>query len=295
MSSATSSSVIETNHKVETILNKFNSNCGNNDSHLNNNNNSGSNYNNSNNNVPNTKSHKIGEKLDFFNKEMGKEYTRTNSEHTVTLRSLKREKSPKVDITKRRSMFELRGPSAEEVSSMDISTSSQYYSAQNLSPNKKSVEVTTSLKNRVASFECLDTDSNKYKGITPPRDSKFKEKLANFSQKSVSPERTNNVRKKTPERDETFHQKLSTFTQMEKKESAKVFENKTTPIRDFSLKNKIASFEQLDQIDNQSYSNISTSNDVDHRKEKDMSAHFENLSVNSPREEVIIFIFYKLF
>ena len=199
------------------------------------------------------KGQSIEEKLSFFNQEMDRSHIRTVSD--VKLRS-KKEKSPKIDIVKRRSMFELRD-SIEESEEAEKSS------------RRISFDSNGSLKSKVASFESLEVGDVKFKGITPPRDMKFKEKLQTFSQSNfenqqigITPPRDlkfkeklqtfsqNNfdnqqIIKKVPERDQGFHEKLASFTKIEKGLNETDRSKPTTPVVDCSLKNKILSFEEL--------------------------------------------------
>lgn len=203
-----------------------------------------------------SKSNKLEEKLSFFSKEMEKEF-RTSPEPKV----IRREKSPKVDIGKRRSMFEMTETISVQSTkdqkqvnrrSLDMSNTlkNKVASFENLdteTPRARSVTPSrdTSLRSKVASFENLDIQTTKVRGITPPRDAKFHEKLATFT---TTESESQPVHKKTPERDVNFHKKLASFTSIENGEEDKVRERKTIPARDPMLKNKIASFEQLEQL-----------------------------------------------
>ncbi|XP_076029679.1 uncharacterized protein LOC143018276 isoform X2 [Oratosquilla oratoria] len=169
---------------------------------------------------------KIEDKLNFFKKEMKKEEVRPTIEPRVILR----DKSPKVDVGKRRSMFEIGDPTL-----VSHETKVSY---------RRSLDVTTNLRTKVASFENV-SDAKKVRGVTPPRDAKFHEKLATFTQSGGT---RSQVRKKTPERDANFRQKLASFHSIENGEE-KPKERRVTPQRDPSLKNKIASFEQLEQAE----------------------------------------------
>ncbi|KAK8746323.1 hypothetical protein OTU49_017364 [Cherax quadricarinatus] len=200
------------------------------------------------------KSNKVEEKLNFFSKEMEKDF-RSSPEPRVIMR----EKSPRVDVGKRRSMFETRDPSPHSEKeqrianrrSLDVSNSLRHKvkSFENLeieTPRVRGITPTrdTNLRNKVASFENLDAECTKVRTITPTRDAKFYEKRASFAAKDYE---TQPIRKKTPERDVNFHRKLASFTSIENREEDKVREIKTIPQRDPTLRTKIASFEQLEQ------------------------------------------------
>lgn len=203
-----------------------------------------------------SKSNKVEEKLNFFTKEMERDF-RTSPEPRVTMR----EKSTKVDIGKRRSMFEIHDPSPIQSErdqklahrrSLDISNTlrNKVASFENLeteTPRVRGVTPTrdTNLRSKVASFENLDVEGTKVRGVTPTRDAKFHEKRAAFVNKDYD---SQPVRKKTPERDINFHKKLASFTSIENGEDEKVRERKTIPQGDPTLKNKIASYEQLEQL-----------------------------------------------
>lgn len=184
-----------------------------------------------------TKAPKIEGKLDFFVKEMDKSFTKPAAKPIVIMR----EKSPKVDISKRRTMFEM----SQSTSTVNL------VSAESKLNHRRSVDMTAStgnLKNKVASFENVELESNKSRSVTPSRDNKFREKLASFT--SVGNDDAVSSRKKTPEKDKNFHQKLASFASMENDESNKSFSRKSSvPQLKTSLKSKIASFEQLDHHD----------------------------------------------
>ncbi|XP_064109082.1 titin-like isoform X1 [Macrobrachium nipponense] len=201
------------------------------------------------------KNNKLEDKLNYFSREMENQF-RSSPEPKVIMR----EKSPKVDICKRRSMFEMNVSVSVQCTkeqkqvhrrSLDVSNSlrNKVASFENLeteSPRARSITPNrdTSLKSKVASFENLEVQTPKVRGITPPRDTKFHEKLATFTSSEIE---SQPVHKKTPERDVNFHKKLASFTSIENGEEDKVRERKTIPARDPMLKNKIASFEQLEQ------------------------------------------------
>ncbi|XP_068202528.1 LIM and calponin homology domains-containing protein 1-like isoform X4 [Palaemon carinicauda] len=201
------------------------------------------------------KSNKLEDKLNYFSREMDNQY-RTSPEPRVIMR----EKSPKVDICKRRSMFEMNESISVQCTkeqkqvhrrSFDVSNSlrNKVASFENLeveSPRARSITPNrdTNLRSKVASFENLDVQTPKVRGITPPRDIKFHEKLATFT---ATESESQPVQKKTPERDINFHKKLASFTSIENGEEDKARERKTIPAGDPMLKNKIASFEQLEQ------------------------------------------------
>ncbi|XP_042203998.1 protein clarinet-like isoform X10 [Homarus americanus] len=203
-----------------------------------------------------SKSNKVEEKLNFFSKEREKDF-RISPEPRVIMR----EKSPKVDVGKRRSMFEIRDPTPIQNEreqklayrrSLEVSNSlrNKVASFENLeseTPKIRGVTPTrdTNLRSKVASFENLDIESTKVHSITPTRDAKFQEKRATFATKDYE---SQPVRKKTPERDINFHKKLASFNSIENGDEEKVRERKTIPQGDPTLKNKIASFEQLEQL-----------------------------------------------
>lgn len=200
------------------------------------------------------KINKLDDKLNYFSREMENQF-RSSPEPKVVMR----EKSPKVDIGKRRSMFEMHESVSVQCTkqkqvhrrSLDVSNSlrNKVASFENLeteTPRARSITPNrdTNLRSKVASFENLEAQTPKVRGITPPRDAKFHEKLATFSSSEIE---SQPVHKKTPERDVNFHKKLASFTSIENGEEDKVRERKTIPARDPMLKNKIASFEQLEQ------------------------------------------------
>ncbi|KAK7085965.1 hypothetical protein SK128_023033, partial [Halocaridina rubra] len=203
-----------------------------------------------------SKSTNLEEKLTFFSKEIEKELRKSPEPRVIM-----REKSPKVDIGKRRSMFELNESvvtsSTKEQKqanrrSLDISGTlrNKVASFENLeteAPRSRSVTPNrdSSLRSKVASFENLDCQTSKIRGITPPRDTKFREKLATFtvSESDIQPVQ----KKNTPERDVNFHKKLASFTSIENGEDDRTREKKTIPTGDPMLKNKIASFKQLEE------------------------------------------------
>ncbi|KAK4318828.1 hypothetical protein Pmani_010194 [Petrolisthes manimaculis] len=202
------------------------------------------------------KSKKLEGMVNFFSKEMEKE-AKTSPEPKVTMR----EKSPKVDIGKRRSMFESHDPASEfeqkqtNRRSLDMSSGSlknRVASFENLDSDGTSSRVRTTtptrdanLKMKVASFERLDTETTtKYRGITPPKDTNFHEKLATFA--TSESESQQQVRKKTPDRDVNFHKKLASFTNL-KEDRESVERSKTLPQGDPTLRSKIASFNKMER------------------------------------------------
>ncbi|KAF2351625.1 hypothetical protein FHG87_017618 [Trinorchestia longiramus] len=219
----------------------------------------------------------INNKLDFFVKEMDKEFVKPSPKPTVRMR----DQNPKVDITKRRTMFEM----SQSTSTINMSTGVDTSRLD----RRRSSDMTASagnLRNKVASFETIDTAEDKSKAtVTPPKDTKFKEKLANFS--SMNTEGYTPSRKKTPEKDKNFFQKLASFSSLESREETHQVENKTAPfpqITTKTLRSKIASFEQLDQQDQ--FSDLRLEN----RQNKERSVSMESLAklpskkleVNSP-------------
>ena len=191
----------------------------------------------SNSSPPKTPSGNVGSKLNFFAKEMDKEFTKPPTKPLVTMR----EKSPKVDITKRRTMFEMGQQSKSTVNLTSIDGNLDRRRSSDMTAS------TGNLKNRVASFENLDYEPSKHKSTTPPRDSKFKEKLASFNSKEKDLSIRN--QKKSPEKDKNFHQKLASFSSLENGEKGSL-KAPSKPIQlNSGLKSKIASFEQLDQRD----------------------------------------------
>ncbi|XP_037786201.1 eukaryotic translation initiation factor 4 gamma 1-like isoform X23 [Penaeus monodon] len=237
------------------------------------------------------KSNKLEEKLNFFTKEMVKE-SRTSPEPRVIMR----EKSPKVDVGKRRSMFEMGEPLISQNEreqkqanrrSLEVpgSLRNKVASFENLDMDTPKVRgmtpnIETNLKSKVKSFENLDTETTKVRGVTPTRDTKFREKLASFAAADTE---SQTVRKKTPERDVNFHKKLASFTSIENGEEEKCVERKTIPLRDPTLKNKIASFEQLEQAA-EAYSQPPREEPV---KNRDRSVSLENLDEPPPVKEVM--------
>ncbi|XP_063610895.1 midasin-like isoform X2 [Penaeus indicus] len=237
------------------------------------------------------KSNKLEEKLNFFTKEMVKE-SRTSPEPRVIMR----EKSPKVDVGKRRSMFEMGEPLISQSEreqkqanrrSLEVpgSLRNKVASFENLDMDTPKVRgmtpnIETNLKSKVKSFENLDTETTKVRGVTPTRDTKFREKLASFAAADTE---SQTVRKKTPERDVNFHKKLASFTSIENGEEEKCVERKTIPLRDPTLKNKIASFEQLEQAA-EAYSQPPREEPV---KNRDRSVSLENLDEPPPVKEVM--------
>ncbi|KAK3862018.1 hypothetical protein Pcinc_032077 [Petrolisthes cinctipes] len=203
------------------------------------------------------KSKKLEGMVNFFSNEMEKE-VKTSPEPKVNMR----DKSPKVDIGKRRSMFESRDPATEfeqkqtNRRSLDMSSGSlknRVASFENLDSDgttSSRVRTTTptrdaNLKMKVASFERLDTETTtKYRGITPPKDTNFHEKLATFA--TSESESQQQVRKKTPDRDVNFHKKLASFTNL-KEDRESVERSKTLPQGDPSLRSKIASFNKMER------------------------------------------------
>ncbi|XP_069991406.1 uncharacterized protein PF3D7_1120000 isoform X25 [Penaeus vannamei] len=236
------------------------------------------------------KSNKLEEKLNFFTKEMVKE-SRTSPEPRVIMR----EKSPKVDVGKRRSMFEMGEPLISQSEreqkqanrrSLEVpgSLRNKVASFENLDMDTPKVRgmtpnIETNLKSKVKSFENLDTETTKVRGVTPTRDTKFREKLASFAAADTE---SQTVRKKTPERDVNFHKKLASFTSIENGEEEKCVERKTIPLRDPTLKNKIASFEQLEQAA-EAYSQPPREEPM---KNRDRSVSLENLDEPPPVKEV---------
>ncbi|ROT85126.1 hypothetical protein C7M84_021235 [Penaeus vannamei] len=237
------------------------------------------------------KSNKLEEKLNFFTKEMVKE-SRTSPEPRVIMR----EKSPKVDVGKRRSMFEMGEPLISQSEreqkqanrrSLEVpgSLRNKVASFENLDMDTPKVRgmtpnIETNLKSKVKSFENLDTETTKVRGVTPTRDTKFREKLASFAAADTE---SQTVRKKTPERDVNFHKKLASFTSIENGEEEKCVERKTIPLRDPTLKNKIASFEQLEQAA-EAYSQPPREEPM---KNRDRSVSLENLDEPPPVKEVM--------
>uniref|UniRef100_A0A0N7ZAY6 DUF4757 domain-containing protein n=1 Tax=Scylla olivacea TaxID=85551 RepID=A0A0N7ZAY6_SCYOL len=231
------------------------------------------------------KSSKMEEKVNFFSKEMEKE-NRISPDPRVVMR----EKSPQVNISQRRSMFENVDLSTVQIDqqkvnrrSLDISNSlrNKVASFENLEsdPSTKargtSFTRDTNLRSKVSSFENLSTETNKIRGITPPRDANFHVKLAAFSSSDSD---NAPVKKRTPERDMNFHKKLASFNAVEMEETPR--EQKTIPQGDPSLKKKIASYEQLEQAA-ESYSGSSREETM---KSKDRSMSLENL--DEPQMEV---------
>ena len=124
----------------------------------------------------------------------------------------------KVDLNKRRSMFELRNIESEETSE-----TSQKLNNNN---NRRSFDASLELKNRVMSFENISNNKSstditdvKRSVVSPPRDSNFKKKLASFTTQEENYQSQSTVKKKTPERDENFYKKLQNFTRMESSEN----------------------------------------------------------------------------
>ncbi|XP_063862918.1 uncharacterized protein LOC135102093 isoform X9 [Scylla paramamosain] len=231
------------------------------------------------------KSSKMEEKVNFFSKEMEKE-NRISPDPRVVMR----EKSPQVNISQRRSMFENVDLSTVQIDqqkvnrrSLDISNSlrNKVASFENLEsdpPTKArgtSFTRDTNLRSKVSSFENLSTETNKIRGITPPRDANFHVKLAAFSSSDSD---NAPVKKRTPERDMNFHKKLASFNAVEMEETPR--DQKTIPQGDPSLKKKIASYEQLEQAA-ESYSGSSREETM---KSKDRSMSLENL--DEPQMEV---------
>lgn len=233
------------------------------------------------------KSSKLEEKVSFFSKEMEKE-SRVSPEPRVIMR----EKSPKVNISQRRSMFENVDLSTVQSDhqqkkfnrrSLDISNSlrNKVASFENLEaePTTKVRGTTfsreTNLKSKVSSFENLSTETNKVRGITPPRDANFHVKLAAFASSDSD---TVTVKKRTPERDVNFQKKLASFNASETEETSR--EQKIVPQGDSTLKKKIASYEQLEQAAEP----ISLSSREEKIKSKDRSMSLENL--DEPQVEV---------
>ncbi|CAL4060062.1 unnamed protein product, partial [Meganyctiphanes norvegica] len=219
----------------------------------------------------------LEDKLSFFTKEMEKDFIKTSPEPKVVIRE-----KPKIDVGKRRSMFELGDVSPLENS--NISTSSSTSQEQkHLIRRASDIAVPGSLKNRVKSFENLDSDINRPRSITPQRDTKFHEKLANFHQQESETEPKQTVRKNTPERDMNFHKKLASFTSINNGEEEKIMERKLPIRRDSSLlRNKIASFEQLDQTEE---THISSRPRDDTLKSYDRSVSLEHL-IEEPKSKM---------
>lgn len=230
-----------------------------------------------------TSGKKIEERLSFFDS------LEKSTPTKVEPRVLRRERgATKVDLDKRRSMFELRDidePRRQELSkrcSMDISTN-------------------TSLRHKVASFENVSETASSARtrtsGAMPQRDAKFKEKLASFSLKEKGLGNSA-PQKRAPERDQNFYQKLESFSRMEnggeggispseKKggqewKSASIprsspdrktpfWSSSTTPAP-APLKDRIASFENLSPIADSS------------RKSRELSVSMENLHRTSSSE-----------
>lgn len=233
------------------------------------------------------KSSKLEEKVSFFSKEMEKE-SRISPEPRVIMR----EKSPKVNISQRRSMFEnvdLSTVQSDHLQkkanrrSLDISNSlrNKVASFENLEsePTTKvrgaGLSRETNLKSKVSSFENLSTETNKVRGITPPRDANFHVKLAAFASSDSD---TVTVKKRTPERDLNFQKKLASFNAFETEEVSR--EQKMMPQGDPTLKKKIASYEQLEQATEP----LSLSSREEIVKSKDRSMSLENL--DEPQVEV---------
>ena len=199
---------------------------------------------------------KIGNKCEFFVKEMDKDFTKPSPKPALVIR----EKSPKVDISKRRTMFEInQSKTVDLAGKLDT---------------QRSKDMTASagnLRAKVASFTNIDTAENtRRQGAAPPRDGKFKEKLTNFSTKAAddgSP-----LQRKPSVTDKNFHQKLAAFTNLESAKNRSDFSARRAsapPINKSTLKSKIASFEQLDQPDDSADFHYST--DADTAIEKSMS------------------------
>ncbi|XP_050737657.1 uncharacterized protein LOC127009022 isoform X4 [Eriocheir sinensis] len=223
-----------------------------------------------------SKGSKLEEKVSFFSKEMEKE-NRVSPEPKVVLR----EKSPKVNISQRRSMFENVDLSTvqtdrqqKQMNRRSLDIKSKVASFENLEsePPARVRSTTpsreTNLRSKVSSFENLTVETNKVRGITPPRDANFHVKLATFT----SPDSDSvAIKKRTPERDANFHKKLASFTAFETEETSR--EQKIVPQRDPSLKKKIASYEQLEQAAEPR----SLNSREESMKSKDRSVSLENL------------------
>lgn len=223
-----------------------------------------------------SKGSKLEEKVTFFSKEMEKD-SRVSPEPKVIMR----EKSSKVNISQRRSMFENVDLSTvqidhqqKQINRRSLDIKSKVASFENLESEPPArVRTTTpsretNLRSKVSSFENLNTETNKVRGITPPRDANFQVKLATFT----SPEPDNvAIKKKTPERDVNFQKKLASFSAFEADEKSR--EQKIIPQRDPSLKKKIASYEQLEQAAEPR----SLSSREESMKGKDRSMSLENL------------------
>ena len=219
------------------------------------------------------------EKVSFFSKEVEKE-SRISPEPKVVMR----QKSPKVNISQRRSMFEnvdlttVQSDHQQKANrrSLDISNSlrNKVASFENLEPEPttkvrgNTFGRETNLRSKVSSFENLSTETNKVRGITPPRDANFHVKLAAFASSDSD---SVTVKKKTPERDMNFQKKLASFNTFETEEISR--DQKRIPQRDSSLKKKIASYEQLEQATD----SFSVSSREETIKSKDRSMSLENL------------------
>lgn len=223
-----------------------------------------------------SKSSKLVEKVSFFSKEMEKD-SRVSPEPKVVMR----EKSAKVNISQRRSMFENVDLTTVPVDrqqkqmnrrSLDIKSKVASFENLESEPPARVRSTTpsreTNLRSKVSSFENLSTETNKVRGVTPPRDANFQVKLATFT----SPESDNvAVKKRTPERDVNFHKKLASFNAADMEETPR--EQKIIPQRDPTLKKKIASYEQLEQAAEPR----SLNSREESMKSKDRSMSLENL------------------
>ncbi|XP_018014918.1 uncharacterized protein LOC108671835 isoform X2 [Hyalella azteca] len=178
----------------------------------------------------------ISNKLNFFVKEMGKEFVKPSSEKVVIMR----EKNAKVDITKRRTMFEM---------SQSSSTINMTGNDSSKLDRRRSTDMTAStgnLRSKVASFEGFESPQEKSKTDATMKNSTVKKQLANFS--SLSTEVITASKKRTPEKDKNFLQKLASFSNKESGEQTWRSESYDSPPKvSNTLKSKIASFEQLDQ------------------------------------------------
>lgn len=157
-------------------------------------------------------------------------------------RKFSREKSPKVDVVKRRSLFE--NPSNGK---------------NDFQQHRRSLDSSSALKQRIASFENLDNidkQQAKKKILGTTKDSAFKEKLKSFETATVQSER-----RASYDHSKNFRQRLTSFENTENEE--KPMERKASTDKGL-LKGKLSHFEKEEPIVKQEHSRSCDLLDLDY-------------------------------
>ena len=203
----------------------------------------------SSNNVGKTITPQIGDRLNFFAREIDKEKAKDSAGGRKSYGvSLRKKPSIKVDVRKRRTMFEM---SSSSVSTCNLSNIDNDCS---LTKNENS-DLTAStgcLKSRLASFERSEQSEERYNSklnrAPAPRDTHFQEKLANFSTSQSSLSTEESITKTKPVKDMHFKKKLASFNHLENSVQHPSAVNRRISTNSL-LKSKVHSFEQINSYD----------------------------------------------